>query len=54
MKQKERGFAKGRDLGPGWSYFVPPDAFAAQLERVKREPEIVEVFTLSSSPLDLV
>jgi hypothetical protein len=44
MKQKEKGLGTSV-LGPGWGYFVDPDALASELKRVEINPEGKEVRT---------
>lgn len=45
MKQKEKGLGTSV-LGPGWGYFVDPNALASELERVEINPEGKEVIFL--------
>jgi hypothetical protein len=43
MKQKDRGFKSSEVLGPGWGYFVDPDAFGDALDRIGKSKQISEV-----------
>lgn len=54
MKQKDRRFKSSEVLGPGWGYFVDPDAFGDALDRVGKSKQISEVMKSLSIPGNLL
>lgn len=54
LKQKDRGFGETASLGPGWGYFVEPDALAAELRRVEKIKQPAEVRISSAIYYNLI